>query len=381
LHGSMESEANTRTGNVSQQARFEWINKWNARSGLGVSISLLLFDIGWLMEIPSLFLLGVALGLILQLFCTMVSWYHHSSFCCGMQAAMLLWVIGNSCWAGSEFIWPPVGFLEDLPFIAKLPKAANAPIMMASCFILVASAFVLTVAYLLPLFQRCRTSGAQSGMTIASVGRAPFIAATSVSMRDGSHQDASLEEAHSHRNKWFARWLEIEAKATSHEWYRSLYVLPFVLADTAWCVGNLFQVIGSSSVAMWALEVFIVTSGAVSVSLGFRIVYNDATQRMHCSAIMLGSDVLWVLGNVVWACQDVLPSGFEGDFTEIVVDDVCLGIFIVSSIGFLISLCLTNDEGRPSVAGAHSILATPRHSRLGSLANHSHVNYRDGSTL
>lgn len=329
------------------------VRRWHEYVGFGVSICLLLFDIGWLMEIPSVFLLGIIPGLILQTLCWVISLVCHSSFNTFLQSSMLLWVIGNFFWAGSELIWPPIGLFMKIKFFAELDEDLNAPIMMISTGILVLSMVVLSAPYwrLLAMYRRRRRARQVADMLLNAN-------CSLNSHTSRSHSHGTQSASHDSTSCDCINLFGAEAKCQSEEWFRLLYVLPFIAADAAWCGGNLLQLFETPDWVYWGLAASIALTGILSVALGFKLVYVDIKHKVYRSAALVASDVLWVLANVVWAVQDVLAN-VESDDLISVVTYVVLAIFIVSGVGLLASFCIADRNGSRTSAllGVHSVIS------------------------
>mmetsp|Transcript_135770 Transcript_135770/g.433188 ORF Transcript_135770/g.433188 Transcript_135770/m.433188 type:complete len:95 (+) Transcript_135770:847-1131(+) len=75
---------------------------------------------------------------------------------------------------------------------------------------------------------------------------------------------------------------------------------------------------------------------------------------------MLGSDVVWVAGNTLWAMQDILCDLEDGSVSAFLVD-TALVLFAVCGVGMVLSRLVTNKEGQQlTLAGAHSVVSRSR---------------------
>ncbi|CAE8685548.1 unnamed protein product [Polarella glacialis] len=245
---------------------------------------------------------------------------------------MLLWMVGNCFWAGSELIWPLAGWVADIPFLVNLDRQYNAPAILISTCVMVMAGMVLMATYLRHLLQRRK--------------RFSGIALTRSVLSAGQELPQQLERSS----------LREPVEAELQGWHALFYVLLFLLANVFWSGGNWFQLVGGSD-AIVACAVLVFISGIISLSWGGQILFYEVREKRCKSILSLGGDMVWVAGSIVWVGTDLL-SQFESEWFSQLLIDTTLGLFYTAGAVMVLSL-FASDPGagcRASHAGVHSVV-------------------------
>mmetsp|Transcript_32847 Transcript_32847/g.63592 ORF Transcript_32847/g.63592 Transcript_32847/m.63592 type:complete len:397 (-) Transcript_32847:26-1216(-) len=327
--------------------------------GFATNAAFLLFDSGWLAQSPVAFLLGACSGILLQVYCTILSLrYREACFSALLQGSMLLWIVSNSVWAGCELIWPPVGLFAELSFTRDLDPGLNAPVMTSSLCAVIASAFILAVGCIHVCTRRRNWATGQSRPERGILQMEPQQGVdTLVAFRSGSSLFNSMQVVGRTMSRDSHALRDAEERLLV---LRHIYILPFLVADASWCCGDLLEVVGAPRAVFLVLGLVILSTGGLSLAMGCRGVLQDLKGNMYSNACLLGSDVLWVAGNILWALEDTVPS-WEKCRLGTVLLDVSLGLFGACGVGMAVSLLVKNHDGPPRVllAGVLSVASLP----------------------
>lgn len=265
------------------------------------TVSFFVLDIGWITCQPEIGLTGMLVALGSQSLALQSEVRSHC-FSLGIEIGLLLWVVGNSFWMCSEYLWgdpEPAGFLNDLPFMRSLSTSYDQPMMIIGSVFMVGASFVCLLAFAAAAgaLQRFRISPMRCDRKVLC--------------------------------------LPLDA-------YMCMYLLPWLLQDAIWCVGNMLTV-GTPENPIWAVPVLMGVCGAMSFMLGsdciWRLVKQDDKTRMLLST----GEVLWVLGNVAWSLEDVLTDD-KSDTAK----QIALALFVVGLCLTMASFCVQRYQ-RPDL--------------------------------
>jgi len=299
-------------------------------AGFGAAVAFLVLDVGWVLSKPSLFLCGTIPGLALQVFCVQGCIRHRRmGFEVLMEVSMLLWLLSNACWAGTELVWPPSGFLAGIPAFSRLDLTYRSPLMVGSTCVLAVPCMMMAAPYI-------RLRKGRWARSVASSAESTPGCIHESGLRSYSSGCAGVVE-----NTELAQ--------------RYVYLLPFLVADWVWCFCNLLQLGQVSDEVLLALACLIFVFGLASLVLGTLVVRRDLRSEMRSNAAMLAADVLWVAGNTTWALSDVL-SRFEEQLWSALFFYMVVVMFFLSGLGMAVSLFVKNRGGGPPLALAGSVL-------------------------
>lgn len=311
-------------------------------TAFAANLSFLLFDIGWLTSHPVLFLVGLLPGMVLQPLCLIEAVKQKEDrFVIAMQMSMLIWVFGNVLWAGSQQIWPePCGFLADIPFFEHLDPKYYVLLLVTSTYIMAVTVLVMMLPYAMCLSLQFSFTTRQASEEIATRPRPQEEIESSV-------QSLSLRYALSRMTSGnISETRSREIPLASQQWYRLLYMLPYLITNWLWNFANWLQARtdGASFVSLVALSILMGVFGAVSVLLGSQIIWYEYKGINYSNAMLLTSDVVWVFGNVVWAVQNTLED-FSSDRLNEMLLQLSLAIFIIAGACMFATLCVVNKSG------------------------------------
>lgn len=311
--------------------------------------SFIVFDVFWLSNVPSASLAGLALGMILQSNSLRRTLRCSDTFEVTSALAMTLWGLGNAVWSFTEFVWDgktPAGFLERVPLVHRIEHSWNpGSMMMVSVVVIAASVAVSVMYYFLVVLRPCWPQRFQACLRRVLVGRS---------------QDA--------RNMPLEEDYVVPGAAR-----RSLYIVPWLVLDLVWAVGNYlsdhdvlpdgdysgpYAVMCSAAGIVAAFGLLALYLGAVSA------VQEARSHRLSTSCMILGES-LWIAANVIWALDDLLTDG-NGYWPEI----LSVVTFFLSGALFVASF-VTRDvvDEHPGVASGTLTMATNMYSRE-SLSTH-----------
>lgn len=283
-------------------------------------ITILMVDLGWLMDLPSLFLLGVFPGLILQCCCVGVELRHRNHLGVTLQISMLLWLIGCTFWGGSDLTWPVArGVFAHVRHSLHLDRSYYAYVLFFSTLVNAGAVAVPLIVYGLS-FRRQGRSNAEIG----------------------------------------------QSESCSQAWHHILYVVVWLLANVAWNFGNYGQEKDFTENTLLALGMIIISGGVVSLSLGAQVVNIKYREEQFRTAIVIGSDVLWVGGNVVWATADILSSVCLSTTTEQLMRKTSAVIFVVCGVLMILSRFVSDG-------------VAPQPKSFGDLVHNDYVRCPEGS--
>merc|ERR1712190_531818 len=100
--------------------------------------------------------------------------------------------------------------------------------------------------------------------------------------------------------------------------------------------GNLLQFLNVPGSVMNVNVAVAGLLGVMSIILGFRVTIWDWQQGRYNASVYQGADVIWVMGNVIWAVLDMLSAD--------AIWKVVLPTFLVSLVILIPSMFIHNRE-------------------------------------
>lgn len=281
------------------------------------SVLLILFDIGWVLELPLLGLPCMLLG-IASLVYSSGKITHGDCHQRVFSTAMLIWFVSNGLWMSSECLWDgsqPYGILDVFKPLRNLNRSAYPPVMLFALSVLLLAPLLLTAYYARILMRRwCPASrAARAFSSEASVG---LTADSLESSSEGHLSDDDL---------------------------RSSYLVPWMVADVAWCYANYLVVADTGSARLpddlrW-LSIVVGVLGAMAVAMGSSWAVKEALAGRLGSSAAQSSEVLWSLANITWAMEDVLTEG-----RATLWRNCALGLFGLSCATVVVAFALESSE-------------------------------------
>eukprot|EP00440_Ansanella_granifera_P000552 gb/GFBE01000598.1/.p1 GENE.gb/GFBE01000598.1/~~gb/GFBE01000598.1/.p1 ORF type:complete len:330 (+),score=55.87 gb/GFBE01000598.1/:1-990(+) len=276
-------------------------------------VAMLLFvflDTMWLQELPSLAIPAMILAVPVQLWMVRVA-SRGSTMELVLEASLFMWLVSNSIWMCCEFLWDdpePCGFLANIGFVERL---SNDRWFYPFGLLIGVIIMFVTVAVLASFYVALAVASRRSRRSLALC--------SPPELTNGS-------AAH------------VFVLGLPRQVYRELYILPWLCSDMSWGFCNFLM---SKKQPVGAIAPFCIScAGCAAAMLGLDSMRREVATRECSGALLNLSEVLWVLGNVCWALEDVWTDDTD-------------------TTARLVSLCLFVSGGILSVA---SSLCASRHS-------------------
>eukprot|EP00747_Dinoflagellata_sp_TGD_P169618 gnl/TRDRNA2_/TRDRNA2_199029_c0_seq1.p1 gnl/TRDRNA2_/TRDRNA2_199029_c0~~gnl/TRDRNA2_/TRDRNA2_199029_c0_seq1.p1 ORF type:complete len:429 (-),score=49.41 gnl/TRDRNA2_/TRDRNA2_199029_c0_seq1:105-1307(-) len=256
-------------------------------------------DTGWVTKQPLLGLPAMVLAWGLQLRVVLSS---EGMLELVNQLSLFFWLIGNSLWMCSEFLFEeekPLGFLAHIPQLQDLQEDLFHRLMWIAVTTMSTTCAALAAFYSVALCcYRWRTA---PGVDLPFLSLAPA--------QTGCHQGN-------------------EAMGIPMSIYRDLFMIPWLIMDTCWAVCNLR---GRTNHPPGLLLIPFAAFGLVAVALGADAVRRHVVARERGESLLCLAELLWVLGNFIWASQDLFFSSFPRMKYGAIISFV-LGVLVLTGV-------------------------------------------------
>lgn len=303
-----------------------------------VIFALVMHDLGWVTMQPLIGLPALLAALLLQTRLLLLSICRcnrdmrggggNSYACSGdmpHEAAVLAWISGGCLWTCSEYVFDgvrPAGVLANISFLTGLDGAHLYPVFMG----VAAAIMLLACVWLVCLYAaRCTAAARRRWRLVAA--RVPLV---------GEAVDRDATESF---------------RGLPKEVYEELFLVPWIVMDTAWECINYLATKGIATPIGFVL--LSAAFGVVSIILQLDCLRLSAcASRVDWGDVSVSSaEVLWVLGNIIWMLQDLLTE--DGNFPA-----YCTAVSMFAVGGLLMGavvLCGPFEAHNPSDSEASAV--------------------------
>eukprot|EP00927_Polykrikos_kofoidii_P036652 TRINITY_DN30938_c0_g1_i1.p1 TRINITY_DN30938_c0_g1~~TRINITY_DN30938_c0_g1_i1.p1 ORF type:complete len:358 (-),score=47.27 TRINITY_DN30938_c0_g1_i1:23-1096(-) len=274
---------------------------------VGALLSLFAMDIGWVMLWPTVALVGSfsAFALYLRIVTSSARGYEHRPCDFAHNLAVFGWVVGNTVWMCSEFLWDddrPEGFadiIQGLKAFTEKNKALFPTVLLVSAIVMWTTSVVLAGFYAKMLHKlwrprRCRnvvSTGVNSALGDIDIRRNQGYG-SAVFCTPPVRDEASTAP-----------------RSSPSGACEEFFLLPWLLSDSCWLTSCLRSTV-ADGVGFWAVAAAIF--GFVAIVLAVDEVRCRVAARRWCDAVRGFAELLWLAGNVAWFVTDTRgPETFE----------------------------------------------------------------------